>query len=326
MNRFVRTAVLLLASICGITAASIVYAQGDPAKVARIIVAIPAGSIQDVTARAIANSLAPVLGQAIIIENKVGANGTIGMEACFRAAPDGNSLCIADGNFMTINPFAYAKLPYDPRAFVPIIHLGDFEQCIAVHASVPVKSMGELIDLAKAKPGQVTWGSGGPGSTMHLYLEWIQAKTGARFNHIPYKGPPDLVRALASGEVAATAHSTSSVAPFVRDGKVRMISVTTGQKRSQFAGDTPSFAEQGYDLDFRNWVALWFPKGTPNEIVRRWNAEVNKLLADRNFVEKVMAAQALTPAGGTPEDLAALLERKLKLGAELVGIANLRYD
>lgn len=326
MNRFIRTAGLLLAAICGSVGSPLIHAQGESAKVTRIIVPIPAGSIQDVTARAIASSLAPVFGQAIIIENKVGANGTIGMDACSKAAPDGHTLCIADGNFMTINPFAYANLPYDPLAFAPIIHLGDFEQCIAVHASVPVNSMRDLIDLAKTKPGQVTWGSGGAGSTMHLYLEWIQAKTGVRFNHIPYKGPPDLVRALASGEVASTNMSTSSIAQFVKDGKVRMIAVIAGQKRSQFAGDTPSFAEQGFDLDFRNWVALWFPKGVPNENIRRWNDETNKLLANRNFVEKVMASQALTPTGGTPEELAVFLETKRKLGAELTKLANLRFD
>ncbi len=305
---------------------AVAHAQSYPSKPIKLIVPLPPGSTLDVTGRALSYYLAPVLGQPIVVENRVGANGTIAMDACAKAPPDGYTLCISEGNIMTLNPFAYSKLPYDPLEFVPIVHIADFEQSIAVNANVPAHNMRELMEYARSKPGQVVWGSGGAGSTMHLYLEWLQAKTGVRFNHVPYKGPPDLVRALASGEVEVTNLSTSSIAPFVRDGKVRMIAVIAGEKRSMYAGNTPTFAEQGFDLDFRNWAALWFPKGTPAEFVRRWNVEVNKLLADKEFVSKVMATQALTPAGGTPEELAALLERKRKVGADLARIAHLKFD
>lgn len=317
----------LIVMSLGLGLATSPWAQNSyPSRPVRIIVPLPPGSTLDLMARAVSQSIGPTLGQPIIVENRIGANGTIAMEACAKGGSDGHVMCLPDGNIMTLNPFAYAKLPYDPLEFTPIIHIGDFEQSISVNSAVPAKNMKELIDYARARPGQVTWGSGGRGSTMHLYLEWIQAKTGVKFNHILYKGPPDLARALASGEVEATNLSSSTVGPLVKDGKVRMIALISGKQRSQYAGDTPTFAEQGYELDFRNWLALFFPKGVPPEIVRRWNGDVNRLLADKAFVDRVMAALALTTAGGSPEDLALLLEKKRKLGAELTKIANLRYD
>ena len=314
----------LAATLC--TATSLAFAQAYPTKPIRMIAPIPAGSIVDVTGRAIGQSLMPALGQPVVVENRVGANGTLGMEACSKSPGDGYTICIPDGNIMTINPFAYTKIPYDPLEFVNIIHIGDLEQSIVVQSSMPVKNMKELIDLARANPSKVTWGSGGAGSTMHLYMEWLHAKTGVRFNHIPYKGPQELVRAMAAGEVQATNLSTSSIAPLVKEGRLRMIAVVTGKTRSQYAGDTPSFAEQGFELDFRNWLLLNAPRGTPVEVARRWNIEVNKLLADPTFVQKVMASQAMTPGGGTPADLDALLKAKLKVGQEMAKIANLKYD
>lgn len=292
----------------------------------RLIVPLPPGSTLDVMARALSFSLNSVMGQPIVVENKIGANGTIGMDACSKAPPDGYTLCLPDGNILTINPFAYGKLPYDPLELTPIIHIGDMEQSIVVNANVPAKTMKELIDYARSKPGLVAWGSGGRGSTMHLYLEWIQAKSGVTFNHIMYKGPADLARALTIGEVEVTNLSTATVAPMVKDGKMRLIAIVSGKQRSQFAGETPSFAEQGFELDFRNWLALVFPKGVSPDIVRRWNAEVNRLLLDKTFGERVLASLAVTPAGGTPEELIVQLDKKRRLAAELAKIANLKVE
>jgi tripartite-type tricarboxylate transporter receptor subunit TctC len=291
-----------------------------------MIVPIPAGSLLDVLGRGIAQYVSPSWGQPIIVENRAGANGTLGMDACAKSPGDGYTICIPDGNIMTLNPHAYSHLPYDSFGFAPVIHLGDLEQSIVVKGSLPVKSVKELMEYARARPGQVTWGSAGAGSTMHLYLEWFQVKTGVKFNHVPYKGPQELLRAMAAGEVEATNLSTYSVAPFVKEGQLRMLAVVTGKERSQFAGNTPTLAEQGYDLDWRNFVLLVMPKGSPAEAVRRWNGDINRLLTDRGFVDKMMSAQAMTVGGGTPEDLAALLKRKSVLGGELAKLANLKYD
>jgi tripartite-type tricarboxylate transporter receptor subunit TctC len=231
-----------------------------------------------------------------------------------------------DGNIMTLNPFAYSRLTYDPLEFVPVIHLLELEQGIVVQASMPVKTVKELIEYARARPGQVTWGSAGNGSTMHLYLEWLQARTGVRFNHIPYKGPAELNKAMVAGEVEASNLTTGTTAPFVKAGKLRLIAVVTGAQRSSFAGDTPSFASQGFELDFRNWLLLVAPKGVSSEIVRRWNTELNKALKDSSLTSKVTAVESITFTGGTPEELATILEQKRRVGAELAKIANLKYE
>jgi tripartite-type tricarboxylate transporter receptor subunit TctC len=321
MRSTIRSALLLCLAV-----PAIALAQAYPTKPVRMIVPIPAGSLLDIMGRGIGQYVSTAWGQPVIVENRSGANGTIGMEACARSPGDGYTICIPDGNIMTLNPHAYSRLPYDPFEFTPVVHLGDLELSVVVKASMPAKSVKDLMDLARAKPGVVTWGSAGAGSTMHLYLEWFRAKTGVNYNHILYKGPQELVRAMAAGEVEATVLSTYSIAPFVKDGSLRMLAIITGNQRSQYAGNTPSLAEQGYELDFRNWVLLVMPKATPRDYVVRWNTELNKLLKEPAFVDKIMTAQAMTGGGGTPEDLAAVLKRKMALGAELAKLVNLKYD
>jgi tripartite-type tricarboxylate transporter receptor subunit TctC len=322
----IRFAAAAVAISCAFGAACSALAQAYPSKPLRILVPLPAGSLTDRMARVVSGSVAQPLGQPIVVENRAGANGVVGMEVCARAPADGYTLCMPDGNIMTLNPFAYSKIPYDPMQFVPVIHFAELEQSIVVQSSLPVKNFNELLAYARARPGQVTWGSAGAGSTMHLYLEWVQAKTGVRFNHIPYKGPAELTQAMAAGEVAVTNLTTATVSPHVKAGKLRYIAIVAGKQRSQFAGDIPSFAEQGFELDFRNWLAFFFPPGTSTEYAKRWNGEINKLIADKAWVAKVTGAEAILLTGGTPEELAATLRAKSKVGAELAKIANLKYD
>jgi tripartite-type tricarboxylate transporter receptor subunit TctC len=316
----------VLLAFCALAASPALHAQAYPTKPIRFLVPLPAGSLTDLVGRAIAQPLAESWGQAIVVDNRAGANGTIGMEACARSTPDGYTICMPDGNIMTLNPYAYTRLPYDPLEFVPVIHVAELEQSIVVKAALPINTMKDLVDYARANPGKVSWGSAGAGSTMHLYLEWLQTKTGLQFNHVPYKGPAELLRAMAAGEVEVTNLTTGTIAPFVRSGKLRMIAVVTGKQRSQFAGDTPTLASQGYELDFRNWLLLVYPRGVAQEFVRRWNADVNKLLSDKAFLDRVMLPSALTPTGGTPQELAAILEQKRKVAADLAKMANLKYD
>ena len=313
---------LLLLCLLGAAPAAAEY----PDRPIRFIVPQAAGSATDNVVRLLAPEMSKHLGQPVVVENRPGGALTIGIDATAKAPPDGYTICAPDGNIMTLNPYAYSKLPYEPLEFVPVVHIAELEQSIVIQSSLPVKNMKELLDYARAKPGQVSWGSAGAGSTMHLYLEWLQTKTGVRFNHVPYKGPQELLRAMTAGEVEVTNLTTGTIAPFVRSGKLRMIAVVTGAKRTAFALDTPSFASQGFELDFRNWLLLVFPKGTPSEFVNRWNADVNKLLNDPAFVQKVMTSQALTPTGGTPQELAAVLEQKRKLASDLAKMANLKYD
>jgi tripartite-type tricarboxylate transporter receptor subunit TctC len=317
----------LLAFLAGLAAAPAAQAQASyPAKPMRLLVPLPAGSLTDRIGRILAQPVGQAMGQPVIVDNRGGANGNVGMEACARAGSDGYTICMPDGNIMTLNPYAYDKLTYDPLEFVPVIHIAELEQAIVVQSSMPVNTVKELIEYARSRQGLVTWGSAGNGSTMHLYVEWFQAKTGVRFNHIQYKGPAELVRAIAAAEVDSTILATASTAAFVKAGKLRRIAVVAGAQRSAFAGDTPSLASQGFDLNFLNWLLFVAPKGVSNDIVRRWNAETNRALKDSALMSKVTAAESITFTGGTPEELAGILVQKRKLGSEMARLANLKYE
>lgn len=301
-------------------------AQAYPTRPIRMIITCPAACLPDILGRAINQSLSQTFGQPIIIENRAGANGNIAMEACAKAAPDGYTLCMPANVILSLNPFAYEKLPFEPQELVSIVHVGNLDQAIAVHTSLPVRNIRELLDFARAKPGSLTWASLGSGSTAHLYLEWLSAKTGAQFLHVPYKGSPQALQALAAGEVMLTTLTPGVFTPLVASGKVRVIAVVSGDKRSPLMPDVPTLAEQGYDLDFRNWFALYFPKGTPAEPVRRWNMEVNKLLADRAFTDKYFVPISVTPTGGTPAELATIARSSRQRGEELARIAKLKFE
>ena len=315
-----------LALAIGATCTQLAHAQAYPAKPIKMIVPIGAGSLTDIVGRAVAQGVSQAWGQPVVADNRAGANGTIGMEECQRSPADGYTICMTDGNILTLNPHAYTKLAYDPNAFVPVAHLAELEVQTVIKATLPVKSLKEFIEYAKARPGLVAWGSAGAGSTQHLIMEWMQSRTGAKFNHIPYKGPAQLQAAMAAGEVDITNLAPAAVAGYVKEGRIRPIAVITGKRRSQFAGDTPTYADQGFDLDFRNWLAIVLPPKTPTDLARRWNTEINKLLADNAFSAKFLLANALTPTGGAPEDLVSIMQAKSRLGAEMAKIANLKYD
>ncbi|MFN0303054.1 MAG: Bug family tripartite tricarboxylate transporter substrate binding protein [Burkholderiales bacterium] len=266
------------------------------------------------------------LGHPVVIENRAGANGNIGMEVCARAAPDGYMICMASGAIIALNPFAYAKMPFEVEDLVPVVHIVNFDQAIGVDARLPVNNIRELVEYAKANPGALSWASLGNGSTAHLYMEWLQARTGARFVHVPYKGSPQALHAVASGETHVTTLTPTLFAPFVASGKARVLAVVSGSSRTPTMPNVPTFAEQGYDLDFRNWLAFYFPRGVPGEPVRRWNVEVNRVIADPAFVQRFLTTLGVTPAGGSPEALAAFARKSRATGAELAKIANLRFD
>lgn len=318
---------LLVALLANLVAAPHAVAQSWPTKPVRLIVPFAAGGIVDVAARAIGQELSQNLGQPMIVDNRIGANGNIGVDACAKAAPDGNTVCVVTGVIVSLNPFAYAKMPFDPqRDFVAVVHVGTLNITIAVNASLPANSVRELLEYAKAKKGTVTWSSLGMGSTAHLYLEWLRARTGAQFNHIPYKGQPPMVQAALSGEVSVTMLPPGVALPHVQAGKLKVIAMMSGNKRSPIMPDVPTFQEQGYDLDFRNWIGILLQRGTPDEVVKRLNASVNKLVTDPKFAGRYLTAMGISPTGGTPEEFAAFLKTNRETAAELAKIANLRLD
>ncbi len=302
-------------------------AQSYPSRPLRLIVSSAPGGVTDTSARALSSELTPALGQPIVVENRGGANGNIGGEACARSAPDGYSACYLNGVAVTFNPFAYAKMPFDvDRDLAPVVHAGFLDIALTVHASLPVSSVRELVDYAKANPGKLNWGSLGIGSNSHMYQVWLQSRTGAQFTHIPYKGAPALFLAANSGEAQVMTGTPGTAQQSVKAGKMRIIGVVTSGKRSPLAPEVPTLREQGYDLDFRNWNGVFFQKAVPQEMVRRWNSEVNRLLSDAKFVERYLAPMAVTASGGTPEEFAAFIQRDRVTASELVKLANLKLQ
>jgi len=325
MRGVFRAATAALAAMA--IAPAIALAQAYPGKPIRMIVPFPPGGVNDNAARAIGQSLNQTLGQAILVENRAGANGNIGMEACARSAPDGYTLCFPTGVILALNPFAYSRMPFEPLELVPVIHVGTLDQALVVNAAVPVNNIRELVEYSKAHTGTLSFASLGMGSTAHLYSEWFHAKTGASFIHVPYKGSPQLIQAVAAGEVNISTNTPAVVLPFIKAGKLRLLGVVAEKgNRSPLFPNVPTLSEQGYELDFRNWLALYFPAGTPNEIARRWNAEVNKLIADRAWVDRFLTSQAVTATGGSPEFLVAFLKANRESARELAKIAHLRFD
>ncbi|MCC6474462.1 MAG: tripartite tricarboxylate transporter substrate binding protein [Burkholderiales bacterium] len=320
-------AVLALALAAGIAPVEAALAQAYPARPVRVIVPFPPGGVNDSSARAFAQVLTATWSQAIVIENRAGANGNIGMEACAKAAPDGYTLCYPSGLILTLNPVAYSKMPFEVNELAPVIQVGTLDQALAVNAALPARTVQELIDLARAGPNTISFASLGMGSTAHLYAEWLRARYGAQFIHVPYKGSPQLLQAVAGGEAMVSANTPAVVLPSVKAGGLRVIAVVAeARKRSPLLPEVPTMQEQGFDLNFRNWLAMFFPKGTPAAFARRWNAAINRMLADPKFVERHITALAVTPAGGTPRDLFNFLKANQKVAAELARIANLRFD
>jgi tripartite-type tricarboxylate transporter receptor subunit TctC len=311
-------AVVAVAFTCAVPA----HADEYPSRLIRLIQPLGPGSPGDILSRAIADSLGRSFNQPTIVENKVGANGIIGMSDCARAAPDGYTLCVPSFAQMTVNPVLNAKMPYDTqRDLAPVILVGAITSCITVNADLPVHSLAELIALAKQKPGVLNWGSWGIGSFSHLTLAWLANATGTSFTHVPYKTLGQAVQSVVAGEVQVMVNTPAVAKPFVDAGKVRVLAII-GPQRSPLL-DAPTLKELGYDLPVLSWVGVVAPAKTPKEIVARLNGEINKSIADPKFVERFMTPSSLAPFGGSAEKFATFLASERAAMEKLAADANI---
>jgi len=286
-----------------------VGAQDYPNKPLRMIVPFPPGGVTDIVARAVAVKLAIELGQPVVVENRAGASGVIGAEAGARSPADGYTLVMGNISTLGINPVTFAKLPYDPIAsFDPISMVAIQPLIIAVHPSLPVQSLGELVQYAKSQPGKLNYGTAG--SSIHLAVEFFSTAAGIKMNHIPYKGSAPALTDLIGGQVQVLFDPFSSIYPFVASGKVRALAVTT-DKRSATAPTLPTVAESGYaNFDVSSWQGIVVPAGTPKAVIQRLNRDLVKVLSTPEMKERFAQYSAVT-AASTPEAFSSYIKEEM---------------
>jgi tripartite-type tricarboxylate transporter receptor subunit TctC len=283
-----------------------------PAKPLRWIIPWPPGGGADVIGRLSAQRLSDALGQTIVVENRAGASGQIGTEAAARSAPDGYTLFQGNTTTLSINPGMFAKLPYDPiRDFAPVSLINLAPMIVIVHPSLPVQSIGDLVALAKKRPGQLNYASAGLGSSSHLAAEMFRARTGTDLVHVPYKGAAPAMSDLLTGQVPVMFSDVITPLPHIRSGKLRAITVL-GRNRIAQLPEVQTVAEQRGpgDLEVGSWTGLLVPAGTPREIVMRLNSELARIGASRDFRERLIQSGG-GPVHTSPEEFSAFLKADL---------------
>jgi tripartite-type tricarboxylate transporter receptor subunit TctC len=306
-------------------APGIARAQAYPLKPVRLIVPYSAGGGADTTARLIAPKLQEALGQTIVVENKPGAGGMIGDEIVAKTAPDGHTLLI--GAFAhAVNPALIAKMPFrTPDDFAPVSLLVTVPELMVITPSHPAKTVAELVALAKAEPGKLSYASSGNGSAQHLAAELFKMRTGTDIQHVPYKGGALAVADVAAGHVPFYFGNMSAALPQARGGRVRALAVTSAA-RSSAAPDVPTLTEAGVpNCEISEWNALIAPAGTPPAVIARLHMEIAKIMRMEDMKAKFadLGADAI---GSTPDELAVFLRAEMVKWAEVVKAANIRIE
>jgi tripartite-type tricarboxylate transporter receptor subunit TctC len=303
------------------------FAQDWPMKPVRLVIGITAGGGSDLLARALAQRLSQRWGQPVVVENRVGANTIIATENVAKSAPDGHSLLFALDHAFTVTPHLYAKLPYDPlKDFAPVTLLTEFGTVLVAHPSVPVQNAEQLLALAKTQPGKITYGSIGSGSQMHLISEMLNNKAGISLVHVPYKGIPQMMTAVLTGEINLTWVGVFSARPQIASGKLKPLAYSL-PKRSTFLPDVPTFAEFGYpDVQKGVWYGIVAPARTPRPLVDRIHAAIRSLLDDPEFRQKELLAKGYEPSSLGPEEFAAFIRREHGLGEAMVKISGAKAE
>lgn len=285
------------------------HAQAFPSKPVRIVVGFPPGGPADYTARVIADKLPALLGVNIIVENRAGANATIGADHVAKSPPDGHTLFLTTCGAMAISPHIGAKLPYDAfRDFTPIAQVVTAYSTLAAHPSLPVKNAKELVALARTSKGQITMASTGIGSIPHLAQELLKASAKINFVHVPYKGAGPVITDAIGGQISSLVLDVTPLLPHIKAGKLRALGIA-GDKRVPLLPDVATLAEQGFkNVEAPNWYAIFAPAKLPRAIVERLNDAVRKTIAMPDVRERLVSTGA-DPVLSTPEQLADLLQR-----------------
>ena len=302
------------------------WAQPYPSKPVRIFVTIGPGAAADVLTRMVAEKLAPRLGQPIIIENRAGAGGNIAADAVAKSAPDGYALLMASSSTHGANVSVYPKLPFDPiKDFTPIVLVASNPNVLVVPPSLGVNTLAELLALAKQKPGELTYASGGTGTSMHISGEVLGMLGGVKLQHIPFKSTPEAINAALAGEVSMTFASAPTAMSQVKAGKLKALGVTTERPISSLP-DVPPLAAQGLrGFDVYAWFGLAAPAGTPEPVINRLNSETLAVLALADVRER-FASLGMEPLGSTPAEFGAFIRTEIKRLGEVVRASGARVN
>jgi tripartite-type tricarboxylate transporter receptor subunit TctC len=314
------TALLLAALICGS-----VPAQQYPARTIRFVSPFPPGGGNDTLSRLIGDKLSEQMGQRIIVDNRPGANTILGTEILAKSPPDGYTFALVPNTFST-NPSFYPRLPYDTlRDFTPVGQVAQSPQMLVVHPSLPVKTLKDLLALARARPGQVSYGTSGNGSVGHLATLLLGTMTGISFLHVPYKGTATAVNDLMGGHIPLMMSSMLATLPQVRAGRLRAIALTSAQ-RAKTIPEVPTIAEAGVPgYETTLWYGIIAPARTPEAIVKRVNAELAAALRNPDVIEK-LSTQAVEPFHTSPEQFATLIRVELEKWAKVIKAGAIKID
>ena len=315
---------IALALSCAFAAAA--TAQTWPAKPVRIVVPAPPGSSLDIIARTLGDKLKDRWHQPVVIDNKAGAGGMLGMDAVAKAAPDGTTLGIGFNGPIAFGPYMYRKMPYVPaRDLLPVVMTTSQPNVLAVNAGLPVKTFPEFIAWAKKQGDKFSYGSVGNGSSSHLTMELLKASADFQAVHVPYAGSPPAGTSLAAGETQALFAVAPALLPLIQAGRVKLLAVTSA-RRIDTMKDLPTIAESGYPgFEATAWNGLFTPAGTPPEVVGRINADVNAVLKDPGVLQ-ALAQQGLIPGGGSTAEFKAFIDAESRTWGAIIQKVGITID
>ena len=313
-------------TLCAVFAAAPAQSQTWPSKPIRFIVPFPPGGGTDVMARAVAPKLGEGLGQQVVVDNRSGAGGMIGVDLAAKSPPDGYTLGIATVGQISINPSLYAKMPFDPvKDLAPVTMAGNIFNVLIVHPALPAQSVKALIALARARPGELNYGSSGTGAADHLSAELFQVMTKTKMVHVPYKGGPLAMIDLISGNLQLMFSTVPTAVGLIKGGKVRAMAITNSN-RYPLMPELPTVAEAGIPgFAVNNWTGVFVPAATPPAVVTRLNAEFVKVLAMPD-VKKRLMDNGIDAVSNTPQQFAAYIRDETAKWASVIKDANVKLD
>ena len=315
----------MLVAAAALIATGAAHAQTYPAKPVRYVVGFVAGGNADSLGRLVAARLGEILGQQVVVENRPGAAAMVATDLVAKSSPDGYTILQAGATFAT-NPALRKSVPYDAQKdFAPVSMIARVANVFAVHPSLPAKSVGEFVAYAKARPGQITYGTPGVGSTGHLTVALLQSMTGIVLSHVPYKGGAPALTDLIGGQITALCDNVPSPMPYIKSGRIRALGVTSAQRVPQLP-EVPTIAESGVPgFDVASWYAVWTPAGTPQAIITKLNASVVAALGTPDVKQRITDL-GYVPTSSTVAELAAILSSETVQWAKVVKEAGIAQE